>query len=121
MGAPSAPAQGEKRSTRPHGWWAHNTSGPPRWPPGARLAHSPERVLNAPSSPLFANAPQKLYELAYSYELHKVPKKEERVLRPLGPDEMVAFKDQAKTFANAAKTGWSAAKEEVTKLCGRGK
>ena len=84
-------------------------------------AHSPERVLNAPSSPLFANAPQKLYELAYSYELHKVPKKEERVLRPLGPDEMVAFKDQAKTFANAAKTGWSAAKEEVTKLCGRGK
>ena len=38
VGAPSAPAQGEKRSTRPHGWWAHNTSGPPRWPPGARLA-----------------------------------------------------------------------------------
>ena len=38
VGAQSAPAQGEKRSTCPHGWWAHNTSGPPRWPPGARLA-----------------------------------------------------------------------------------
>ena len=35
---PSAPALGEKRSTSPHGWWAHNTAGPPRWPPGAPLA-----------------------------------------------------------------------------------
>ena len=82
-------------------------------------AHSPERVLNAPSSPLFANAPQKLYELARSYEMDKVPEKEKRVLRELGPDEMHAFGTHARQGPSAARTGWSAARGEVTKLCGK--